>query len=179
MKKIIIIIVILVVLIGAGIFLLTRRGPVLVPETPFGEKETAPGKIGEEVPALPAPVDPVAQLKSRLTLEARSFISRWASYSRDSGYANLKELLPKMSQNLKKKAEDLISKGLDVKEFYGLTTKVISIDLDESTDEKVSFSAQVQQQETKGGATNILYKRAEIIFIKEAGEWKVNEISIH
>jgi len=84
-----------------------------------------------------------------------------------------------MSQNLKKKAEDLISKGLDVKEFYGLTTKVISIELVEFEEEKISFSAQVQQQETKGEVTNILYKTAEIIFIKEAGEWKVNEISIH
>ncbi len=181
MKKIIIVIVILV-LIGGGILFLTRQAKPSL-EGGNGQKSTeidqgTKAETTEPTESEPV-IDPLVSLKSRLGPQARSFIERYGSYSSDSNWENLKGLLGMMSQKLRVATQAQIAQDLiGEKGFYGLTTKVISMELkDFDLENLAKFLASVQQRETKGNLTNSLFKTVELIFIKEGGEWRVDEIS--
>ncbi|MFA5175543.1 MAG: hypothetical protein WC430_03975 [Patescibacteria group bacterium] len=185
MKKIILIIVILVIIGGITWFLISKKSqPVsenknVINQSVNQENTADQNQIKTEKPA------PTAEdlLKTDLTNQARSFIERYGSYSTDSDYENLKELLPTMAQPLKTETESRIQKGVKkdmaVNDFLGLTTRVISINLDKFTpNSEAIFSAEIQEQAAHPGQTDISYKTAKLTLVKSADEWKVGEIEI-
>lgn len=180
MKRLLIIIVILILIAGILYFLVWRAKPTKV----VGPEVIAPPTSPESETTTSSPaIDPVVLLKSELTIRARAFIERYGSYSSDIGYVYLEELIPSMSQRLaeetraylnQKKSEQKTSQP-----FYGLTTKVLAIELkDFIPDVSADFFASCQQEETKGTATTIFYKKANLKMIFENNGWKVDEIII-
>ncbi|MDD5625564.1 MAG: hypothetical protein PHG83_00150 [Patescibacteria group bacterium] len=185
MRKLIIIIIILILIGGTIWFLISKKNqPIsenknIINQLVNQENTVDQNQIKTETP-VPAAED---LLKINLTNQARSFIERYGSYSTDSDYENLKELLPTMAQPLQTETETRIKKGVKndmaVSNFLGLTTKVISINLDEFTpDSEAIFSAEVQEQAAHPGQTDISYKTAKLTLVKSADEWKVGEIII-
>ncbi|MBL7141508.1 hypothetical protein ISS21_00185 [Patescibacteria group bacterium] len=179
-KNIVIIIVIAVVVVGGIIFFLSQKGGP-VSETEVLTNEEAGDKTGPPESEQATLVDPGIALKSQLTLQARSFIERYGSYSSDSGYSNLKELLSQMSEKFAAETSARIAKGFEGQEgFFALVTKVMSLELKEFIPEsRALFSIQVQEQNMMPGQTDLLYKTVALIFIKEGNEWKVDEIKNH
>ena len=63
--------------------------------------------------------------------------------------------------------------------FFGIQTKVLSLDLSDFIDsEKAIFNGQIQEQETRREITEIHYKTVILKFIYENAEWKVDDIEI-
>ena len=117
-------------------------------------------------------------IKSQLTLQARSFIERYATYSSDGKYSNLEELLPQMSETLVKEAKTKISQGFGNNvEFFGQTARIMSLNLGEFLlDQKAVFSGQVQVEQTVGKETSIFYQTVDLTMDKQGSEWKVSVI---
>jgi len=185
MRKLIIIIVILILIGGITWFFISKKSQPtsenknILNQLVNQENTADQNQTTTEIPA------PIAEdsLKIDLTNQARSFIERYGSYSTDSNYENLQELLPKMAQPLKTETELRIKKGVKndmaVGNFLGLTTKVISINLDKFTpDSEAIFSAEIQEQAAHPGQTDISYKTVKLTFVKSADEWKAGEIII-
>ena len=180
MKKniiaIVIIIIIFVLVVGAVIVLSqkSKSDPgLLTTDKESADEKAIPKTKEEEKP------DPLIVLKSQLSLQARSFIEHYGTYSSDSGYSNLKALLSQMSTRFTQKTLSKIAQGMDKEQgFFSLTTRVTSLSLKEFDPEtKIIFSIQVQEQEIKPEQTNLNQKIIEITFIKENDQWKVDEIS--
>jgi len=124
-------------------------------------------------------ISPAVLEKNKLFLEARNFIERYGSYSSDSALANIKEVEPIMSEDLKAQAEREILASQKTGKFYSLRTKVLSLNLDEYTpNEKAIFSANIQQEEIKGNKKTVRYKVVKIIFNKVEGSWKVSQYTV-
>ncbi|MDD3102371.1 MAG: hypothetical protein PHE59_04485 [Patescibacteria group bacterium] len=186
MKKVILIIVILVLIGGTVWFLMSKKSqPILENKNIINQLVDQENTVNQNQVETETLV-PTAEdlLKIDLTNQARSFIERYGSYSTDSNYENLQELLPKMAQPLRTETESRIQKGVKkdmaVNDFFGLTTKIISINLDKFVpDSQAIFTAEIQEQAARLGQTDILYKTVKLTFIKSADEWKVGEIEIH
>jgi len=191
MKKIIVIAIILI-LIGGGVLILIKKNKPAVeqPGTPSPSQQEK-GSAVNNTPATKSEeetVDPYVSLKAELTLKARFFLEHYFTYSIDSGYENLRELLSMMSGKMRAEAEAKITRGVKADlppeilaqgGFYGITTKVLSLNLETFSPETiVIFSGSLQQQEAKSGITNILYKNAQINFVNEGGTWKVDSVEI-
>ena len=182
-KKNIIIIVIVAILVLLGVIFISfgrEKAEVKKPDLPETQEiEEVPAPDIEAAEQEQADIDVVSALKSRLTVQARAFIERYGTYSLDSGFQNLAELLSQASENLAQEMSAKIEQGLDqTQEFFALVTKVGSIELTElDQDLKAVFTADVQQQDMRKGETSILYKTAELIMIKSGDEWLVDSIS--
>ena len=115
MGKNIIIIIIVVVLVVAGVvFFLLNNDKLSQEPAKNGQMEEViePGLGGDEVAGF-------SDLKSQLSLKARTIIERYGTYSSDSAYQNLTELLDFMTEKLVAATSVKIEQGPEVMEgFY-------------------------------------------------------------
>lgn len=143
------------------------------------QPKTEQEKLSEEK-KTETPVDPTTMIRAQLMIQARAFIERYGTYSLDSGFQNLRELLPLMSEKLAAETSMKIAQGLDrQQDFFSFVVKVGSLGITEFIpDVRVVFIAQVQEQEMRPGQTNVLQKTVELTFVKQGEEWRVDEIKI-
>lgn len=177
-KKIILIIiaVVIILIIIAAIILFQKDEPNLNLLSPDKEK-TNEEIILEIEEKEKKQVDPIAILKSRLGLQARSFMARYGTYSSDNMYGNLKTLLPQMSTRFAQETSKKISLKEETQGFVSLTTKVLNFNLEEFNEEsKIIFIGQIQEQEVNNGKTSLNQRDIEIIFIKENDQWKIDDV---
>ena len=97
---------------------------------------------------------------------AKNFAERFGSYSTHSDYENITKLEIYMSTSLKSWAENYVSEqvvntGTDV-EYYGVTTKVISITTDSVGEETAQFTISTQRNESKADELKAALKGADI-----------------
>lgn len=175
MGKNIIIIIVVVVLVVAGVvfFLLSKDKLAQEPTDGDQVKEVAEPGLGDEA------TESFIDLKSQLSLKARTIIERYGTYSSDSGYQNLTELLDFMSEKLMAETSVKIEQGLEKREgFYSIVTKVGSMELIKfDPDSVVIFTASVQEQSMFPGETSVLNKTVNLVFLKQGQDWKVDSIS--
>ncbi|MGC9048741.1 MAG: hypothetical protein ACP5IX_00760 [Patescibacteria group bacterium] len=180
MRKLIVIIIILIVIGGIVYYLSLKGKPAPLPETPIvPAKEGVTGVTPVTSPVTIPTVDPITKLKNDLTIQARVFIERYGTWSNQSNFENFEDLMPFMTDKLKAETQALISEyqKIEKSSYYGLTTNIVSLNLENFiVDEKAEFSASVQQQETKNGQVNILYKTVKLTFVKEGTKWLGDEI---
>ncbi len=177
-KKIILIIiaVIVILIIIAAIILIQKNDSISSQLPPDQEKVSE--EISSEIEEEKEQVDPIAILKSKLGIQARSFIERYGTYSSDNRYGNLKMLLPKMSAKFAQETAKKISLKEEAQGFISLTTKVINFTLKEFDEEAViSFVIQAQEREIWSDQTGLKQRVIEISFIKENDKWKVDEVN--
>ena len=176
---VVVIIIIIISLISLGVYFLIKfQKKLSLPPREETKPKTSEAIVGEEAP-IPPQVENEALLKEELKRRARSFIERYGSFSSDARGRNLEELLPLMTENFKAKTQEKISaiKSQPTSEvYYSLVTKVISLKLTDFSDFSANFKANVQQEEIKNGISSVSYKEAEITFLKEAEDWKIDNL---
>lgn len=174
-KIILIIIAVIVVLIIIAAIILTQKDKSI--STPSVQKKVSEEISSETEEKEKEQIDQIAVLKSRLGLQARSFIARYGTYSSDNRYGNLKMLLPQMSVKFAQKTSKKISLKEEIQGFVSLTTKVVNLSLKEFDEEAtISFVVQVQEREIGANQTGLKQRVIEISFIKENDQWKVDDI---
>jgi hypothetical protein len=116
-------------------------------------------------------------LKSKLSIEARSFVGRYYSYSADSGYYNLKNLLPLMSEEMALATRQKIAQGLPDNGFFSYVFNPYAVNLIEFKEGvQVVFLVQGQEQVKNNQESNLIQREVEIVFILEKDQWKVDKI---
>lgn len=174
-KIILIIIAVIVVFIIVAAIILTQKDKSI--STPSVQKKVSEEISSETEEKEKEQIDQIAVLKSRLGLQARSFIARYGTYSSDNRYGNLKMLLPQMSAKFAQETSKKISLKEEIQGFVSLTTKVVNLNLKEFDEEAtISFVIQVQEREISANQTELKQRVIEISFIKENDQWKVDDI---
>lgn len=203
-KIIIAIIIVLVILLGLLYWFLSSRITTStdesLPNTQGQEQVTSTEDVVIDKPAGDF-VDASSQVQQNPTITpqevtnqqqqasvkaiALSFIERMGSFSNQSDYANIEELKPFMTEKMNAWAESYLkeqrSKDTDVSEYYGITTKVISLDFQEFefTDGTAYIEANTQRIEYTGAqrTNRVRYQVASISLIKKGDVWFVDEFS--
>ncbi len=114
---------------------------------------------------------------------ARPFAERFGSYSNQSDYGNIEDLERMMSSTMKKWADEYVANlRNNVKysgEFYGIVTRSFlepEISTFNPSSGKVEVMILTQREETSALAeAKIFDQKIKITFIKEGGEWLVDE----
>jgi hypothetical protein len=182
MKKIITIAIILVLLGGILLFLSSKKAPKPTTFVNTVNKEIEPEEKSEEKaeekPKELTEEEKIAILKNELRLKARNFAERYGSFSTDARFANLFELKNEMSKRLWQEIENYIKEKEkeEVKEFYGITTKVLNVEEKDFSENEANYLILTQRIETKGTEQKVFYQNLSLKMIKENGEWKVDSV---
>lgn len=152
----------------------------------------APGSnlnTNENINAAPEPlvswpeISEEEKLKAQLTKMSSAFAERYGSYSNESDFENLEDLMTFMSSSLKSKTENFIrEKRVEASAqaiYYGITTKSLKTELISFSPEtgRATFKVSTQRQEIIGSSANarVYYQDIELEMIKEGGVWKINK----
>lgn len=130
-----------------------------------------------ETPAVPVPA-PVASP----TTTTMIFVERFASYSSESDFANVTDVVPlvtsTLATRLQASAKEQQINSAD-RAYYGISTKVISQKVQEQTDSAATLLVSTQRAESIGspGNTTVRYQDITVMLVKEGDSWKVNDYS--
>jgi cytoskeletal protein RodZ len=156
------------------------------PQTIEPSVETPVEEVKEVIPSNPT-ISEEAVEKERETRNgsadvislSKTFVERYGSYSNEANFANLIDVLPLMSSALASKTESFIASNVAPEEYYGVTTQVITVNVEEKTDSEAQVRLTTQRQEATGSPQNssVYYQEIELFFVKQQGEWRVDSVS--
>ena len=108
---------------------------------------------------------------------ARAFVERYGSFSNQSGFANLKELRPFMTEALRQEVEAMMASGASANIAYaGTTTKALTIKEQKVEKRSATFLISTQRRESTAQNPNarVYYQDIELSLLKAGDDWKVN-----
>ena len=157
------------------------------------EPATQPAIVATtSVPAEPLAtnVQPVSPLKKSevsgddLARMASAFAERFGSFSNQSDYGNIRDLLIFMTATMKNWADNYISdarsKKGDTSIYYGIVTKAIAATINRFDGDagQAEILVRTQRRESAGASSNssTFYQDIIIKFLRENGVWRVDGI---
>lgn len=171
----------LLIILAISIFLMMRFGKdqpaTEITNTPAGSlpnatsPDTIPAGTSVSAPGI-RQLSPEEIEKNAAKQLAKIFIERYGTYSSDNESSNIKEVENLVVSALWSKLSAKIGQGAS-EEFMGMTTRVISTELQDWTGESARATLQVVRVEERNGVTNNLHQNAEVNLIKSGGNWLV------
>ncbi|MFA5945694.1 MAG: hypothetical protein WC802_02170 [Patescibacteria group bacterium] len=167
----------ILVLLLIVLAVLLRAKPNTVSTKPVQEQipnaQTNPGSV-PVVPVVVAPPEPAGPQTT-----ASIFVARFASYSSESDFSNVADVLVLATKTFQAKlqgiAQDQRTRDLSTA-YYGLSTKVIGSSVVQEAETSAEIKLMTQQQVSVGspGNTTVQYKNITVDLVKEGDTWKVN-----
>jgi hypothetical protein len=115
---------------------------------------------------------------SDVTSLTKTFVTRYGSYSSEAECGNLVDVLPLMTGRFAASTQTVIDDCEAPQEYYGVSTSIVTVDVDEKDEEAGSAHVTVmtQREEAIGSPQNINVRYQEIIlsFVMEGGTWKID-----
>ena len=166
---------IILVLIAVLLFLFRKNES----ETVNSEPKTTTTEVTDtttETPTTPAPPQ-----HATATTVARIFVERFGSYSTDVDYANVTDVLPVVTDALKAQLQDIAEDARKTADdsYYGVSTNVIKITTDKTTDAATTLTVKTQREEAFGtpGNTSVRYQDIRVEFVKVGEDWLVSSFT--
>ena len=188
LKKIIIILGILIILALLLLYWFLWRPITSMPSattTPTAAPTILPSATGPQsapTPSSTAPATPPAvtetpaQILSRnATRFAMQFAERYGSYSTETNFQNLKDLLPVMTAALQTKTQTTIAAGVPTGGFVGVTTRSITAKITSESTAATAITVTTQRSENKAGVTRVYTQDLELKLVKVADSWQADE----
>ncbi len=174
-KRLVLIAGILVLLLILLLLFWPKKKDVSAPneETPSASEVSIP-ETSLVAPLIEREVPTPSQASAEAV--ARTFAERYASFSAESHFANIMDLFPVMTDAFRMRQEALIESAESLDEYYGVTSKIVSLSTVSFTDSFAVMDASLQRVEARGSAQNTATKyetlRLDLVF--ENGSWLVD-----
>ncbi len=198
--KIILIILVVVLLVFAGVFWFIMQNADQEPvEVPNENQENATVPTNNNQAQIPQESQDEPQKdiyrpqisqeekeKSQLKKIAASFAERYGSYSNQSDYENLEDLMPLMSNGMQAYTQNFVARkraeGSNNNEVYfGVTTRALKTDIlnFDAQAGLAEFMVNTQRNEVYGADLNnkTYFKKLRLKMVKEGGVWKVDQVN--
>lgn len=161
------------------ILILLLRSPkpapveVVVPEE---TTQTVPKQV------IPSPIQEQRAQERQITANvqtlAKTFVERYGSFSNEAEFQNLRDLFPLMTDAFVAETENFIATTIIPESFYGVTTRVITVNVDEF-DEAAGVAVlnlTTQREEAIDSPQNVSvrYQDIELQFELVLGSWKIS-----
>lgn len=179
----IVISLIVLFILGVSIFIiyLSKRS------TPIAGQENGVNTAGEVIPVQGAEQTPVETsgasvpkqtseeaIKNAALQMAKIFIERYASYSTDNDYQNIKEVEGLVTAGLWSRLSSKIGQPVG-KEFLGVTTQAVSSGFDSYTANSATVRIQTTQIQDKNGVIAKANKEVIVHEVLSDGNWLVDK----
>jgi hypothetical protein len=168
---------VILALLGIMVWFVVGRRDAVTPSSPSSQAtQTTPDP--EKTPTT-APATPVT-LSASTT--AMIFAERFNSYSSESDFANMTDILPLVTASLETRLQNLARAQREAgpaESYYGISTKVISERVESQTETSMTLILSTQRQESVGSPSNttVRYQDITVKLIKEGDTWKVDDFS--
>lgn len=182
-KKILILAVLLVLALLIALLFLwrARPQPTAIVQTP---PPTTQQPVEQPTPAVPTPA-PVAGetpqervATSSIQSLAKTFAERYGSFSTEAEFANLYDVLPLMTSSFAAQTQASIASAPTPPEYYGVTTRVISLTVEQMDEEAgvARMRLSTQREEAKGSPQNVSVRYQTLVLEFEfvQGAWKIS-----
>lgn len=140
--------------------------------------------VEEETAPAPSPTPEVAEEQEQrdqsagLQALAKTFAERYGSFSTEANFANLEDVMLLMTPEFAARTQAYIDTAAVGESFYGVTTRVVSINIDQLDEEagQAVLTINTQRQEAVDSPQNISVKYQDIVLEFEmiSGSWKVS-----
>ncbi|RMD51917.1 hypothetical protein D6827_01130 [Candidatus Parcubacteria bacterium] len=175
-KKTIEIIVAIIIILALVIFLIW----FFIPKDNQNKVITNDSEIAQDVPP-PTPLVTQQQVEEKNNnpeIIARIFAERLGSFSNQGEYQNLTVIKEISTQSLQDRLEKIMNDALenDTGVYYGISTRVISIQEIEKNDKVASYNLTTQREEAIGdpGNATVRYQDIEVDLKKVDDNWLVS-----
>lgn len=173
------------VLIAVGIIMALAMLLFFILRTPSEDapNNTTGGTQAEDTADV-AEVDPAdipAQQEVSASTIGRIFVERFGSYSTESGYTNIDDVVTlataELGARLERLAED--ARAEEIGDYYGVSTRIISTKTEVSTETEAVFLVTTQRQESfdTPGNTSVRYQDIRVSLVKEGESWLVSDFT--
>ncbi|TSC96184.1 MAG: hypothetical protein Athens101410_114 [Parcubacteria group bacterium Athens1014_10] len=173
-------VVLLIIIFLIGGFFIYKNNLAPAEKESNNINQEAENKIAEEV------IIPIADEETKLKLELQSlasfFAESYGNYSNQNNYENIIDLKPFMTQAMRKWADDFIKQALRKQSaeqpYEKFSAKFLNSEIESFNSNQALIKVNCQRQESSDSPSDnkIYYQEAKITFLKENGDWKVNEI---
>lgn len=173
-KTIAILVGILVLLLILWLLWPRKKDPQTVPLSGENKEESVPSPqfAPAETRTASTPV------QASVEIVARTFAERYASFSSESSFANVRDLFSLMTTSFASKEQARISAATSVETSYGVSSKTITVYTESLEVEKAIVNVGLQQIVSfDTGETKTEYKTAQVTLVKTSAGWLVNAIS--
>ncbi len=155
---------------------------VVTPESAYDEEEV----IVVEEDVVKAPLSKAVEeaekekrsSSANVVSLSKTFTERYGSYSNEAKFANLSDVLPLMSSTFAANTQEFIDGATAPEEYYGVSTRLITVSVDEYDEGRGRASASIttQREIAEGSPQDIRIEFQDIAltFITEDGVWKVD-----
>lgn len=169
-------ILIIIVLIFVVVYMLQEKEAVetdvvetdQVVETQVHENFPEKIEISGEPEVVPTPV-------------ARAFVERFGSFSTQSDYTNIQDVMVLATPELQGQLDEIARSARSEisSSFYGVSTKVIGVETLKETVDSASISVATQRQETFDTPenTSIKYQDIELAMVRVGDDWLVSSFA--
>jgi len=179
-KKILIIsaIVLLIILLFFLVWFLNSQKTSVKPVVVAEEKTELVVKPRDNngTAASPETAAEVVNVDTSLKSLAITFAERYGSYSTESDFANIYDVMDLMTASFRGETENFLAAAKNSKEYYGVTTRVLTTKVTSSDETSSTVEISTQREESKGSPQNseIKYQKLILSCLKENDVWKVN-----
>lgn len=176
-KKIEVIVAIVILLLLAVLLYLAMRQPGAEPEA-----VDLPQAQSTTLPPVDPKVIPAPGVVSAGTV-ARTFIERFGSYSSETDFANVDDVMKLATPAYQAELNSLVDsyrRQFDAAAGYtGVSTQVISMKTVTETETATTFLVTTQREEAVGtpGNTTLRYQDAEVNLVKSGDNWLINDLT--
>ncbi|MDQ5952318.1 MAG: hypothetical protein QG626_445 [Patescibacteria group bacterium] len=176
-KKIEVIVAVVVLVLLAILLYLATRQPAAEPQV-----SDLPQAQSTSLPPVDPKTVPAPGVVSAGTV-ARTFIERFGSYSSETDFANVDDVMKLATPTYQSELDTLVNgyrRQFDAEAGYtGVSTQVISMKTVTETDAATTFLVTTQREEAVGtpGNTTLRYQDAEVNLIKSGDSWLVNDLT--
>lgn len=114
---------------------------------------------------------------------AKSFTERYGSFSNQNDYENLLNLKIYMTKRMQEEVDEFVEESaqddVEVEDYYGITTKILTIKQVSLEGSKAMYQITAQRNEAQGltGANKTYTQGANIEFKKADAQWKVHKFT--
>ncbi|OGY78467.1 MAG: hypothetical protein A3B74_02105 [Candidatus Kerfeldbacteria bacterium RIFCSPHIGHO2_02_FULL_42_14] len=119
--------------------------------------------------------------EDEITALSRSFIERFGTFSNQNEYENINNLRIYMTKKMQAYADTLIKNAKATDEsspYYGITTKVVSVEINELAPPQAQVKITTQRKETKENSeTKVFYQDVEMGVVQEREVWKIDSVT--
>ncbi|MFH1632032.1 MAG: hypothetical protein ABIA47_03390 [bacterium] len=135
-------------------------------EEPVTEVDGGDLAVEEPVEITPQPV-------------ARSFVERLGSFSSESNYINVSDILPLATEGLQRRLLSIAdeARATDNSNYYGVSTRVLTMRVVEEGDESAILAMTTQRMESIDSPANtrVRYQEIELELINNGSGWLVDD----
>jgi len=165
-------------LVFAAIFYFTsRKSALLTPTAPTAENQAPAAVPVEKVEPLQKLSAPVSDSKeAQLKRFCIDFVARFGTYSTDGNSANLTQLMPLLSGELKTWAEGRLANRTAPDKFSGVVTKALAAKIISQSASAAVVQVSTQRTYTENEQQRVAYEDATVTLSNTAG-WHAEAVT--